>query len=109
MQKDGHMRSGLSVMDNLNEMKAGFETAYIDSNAVSNLAYKPQFLSNDYKEGKKVLSSIEDELWACDQFQISVAFITLGGIRILFLQIWVEYRWMHYLLMKDLERWIESQ
>ena len=27
-----------------------------------------------------MLSSIEDELLMCDQFQISVAFITLGGI-----------------------------
>lgn len=62
------------------ELRLGFETAYIDGNVASNLAYKPQFVSNNYKEGKKVLSSIEDELLACDQFQISVAFITLGGI-----------------------------
>lgn len=62
------------------ELRAGFETAYIDKTYASNLAYKPQFISNNYKEGKKVLSSIEDELLACDQFQISVAFITLNGI-----------------------------
>ena len=37
-------------------------------------------LSNNHKEGKKVLSSIEDELMTCDKFQISVAFITMGGI-----------------------------
>ena len=67
-------------MSQLNELRLGFETAYIDGNVASNLAYKPQFVSNNYKEGKKVLSSIEDELLACDQFQISVAFITLGGI-----------------------------
>ena len=62
------------------ELRLGFETAYIDENVASNLAYKPQFVSNNYKEGKKVLSSIEDELLSCEQFQISVAFITLGGI-----------------------------
>ena len=67
-------------MSQLNELRLGFETAYIDGNVASNLAYKPQFVSNNYKEGKKVLSSIEDELLSCDQFQISVAFITLGGI-----------------------------
>ena len=67
-------------MSQLNELRLGFETAYIDGTVASNLAYKPQFVSNNYKEGKKVLSSIEDELLACDQFQISVAFITLGGI-----------------------------
>ena len=32
------------------------------------------------KKGKKVLSSIEDELLTCDRFQISVAFITMSGI-----------------------------
>ena len=32
------------------------------------------------KEGKKVLSSVEDELLKCDRFQISVAFITMSGI-----------------------------
>lgn len=61
-------------------IRNGFETAYIDGSVVSNAAYQPQFVSNNYKKGKKVLSSIEDELLACDQFQISVAFITLGGI-----------------------------
>ena len=38
------------------------------------------FCQNNHKEGKKVLSSIEDELMTCDKFQISVAFITMGGI-----------------------------
>lgn len=62
------------------ELKAGLETAFINNEYNSNLAYQPQFLSNNHKEGKKVLSSIEDELMACDKFQISVAFITMGGI-----------------------------
>lgn len=61
-------------------IRNGFETAYIDGAVVSNTAYQPQFVSNNHKEGKKVLSSIEDELLSCDRFQISVAFITLGGI-----------------------------
>ena len=64
----------------IEELQKGIETAYIDGSIVSNSLYKPQFVANDYKEGKKVLSSIEDELLACDQFQISVAFITMGGI-----------------------------
>ncbi len=58
----------------------GFETAYIDGSVVSNAIYKPQFVSNNHKAGKKVISSIEDELLACDRFQISVAFITMSGI-----------------------------
>lgn len=67
-------------MKEIEELRLGLETAYIDGNVALNLMYKPQFASNNYKEGKKVLSSIEDELLMCDQFQISVAFITLGGI-----------------------------
>ena len=67
-------------MTNYDELRAGFETAYIDGTVASSIAYRPQFISNNYKEGKKVLSAIEDELLKCDRFQISVAFITLGGI-----------------------------
>ena len=67
-------------MDKRNELRLGFETAYIDGSVASNRFYSPQFVSNNYKDGKKVLSSIEDELLRCDKFQISVAFITLGGI-----------------------------
>ncbi len=66
--------------DKILELRSGFETAFIDGTYASNLAYKPQFVSNNYKEGKKVLSSIEEELLVCDQFQISVAFITMSGI-----------------------------
>lgn len=66
--------------EKLAEIRNGFETAYIDGTFSSNLAYKPQFVSNNYREGKKVLSSIEDELLVCNQFQISVAFITMSGI-----------------------------
>ncbi len=68
------------TQDKWNELQGGFETAYIDASHTSNLAYKPQFISNNYKLGRKVLSSIEDELLVCERFQISVAFITMSGI-----------------------------
>ena len=67
-------------MNATEELRWGLETAYIDGTVASNMAFKPQFVSNNYKEGKKVLSSIEEELLTCEQFQISVAFITMGGI-----------------------------
>ena len=67
-------------MNELSELRAGLETAYIDGNVASNSYYRPQFVSNNHKEGKKVLSSIENELLNCDRFQISVAFITMSGI-----------------------------
>ena len=61
-------------------LEQGLAAAFINRSISSNLAYKPQFVSNDYRQGKKVLSSIEDELFSCDEFAISVAFITRGGI-----------------------------
>lgn len=64
----------------LDEIKQGMKTAYIDHAIPSTLAYRPQFVSNDYHEGRKVLSFIEDELHTCDSFKISVAFITMSGI-----------------------------
>ena len=64
----------------IDQMQDGFNTAYIDKAYSSNLAYKPQFISNNYKEGRKVLSSIESELLSCKEFFISVAFITMGGV-----------------------------
>ena len=67
-------------MSKLDEVRLGFETAFIDGSVVSSNVYRPQFVSNNHKDGKKVLSSIEDELLACDRFQISVAFITMSGI-----------------------------
>lgn len=70
----------MSREEQLNDLREGFETAYVDGNVASKMIYKPQFISNNHKEGKKVLSSVEDELLSCDRFQISVAFITMGGI-----------------------------
>lgn len=62
------------------QLKQGLSTAFINQNNSSNLAYTPQFVSNNYKEGRKVISAIEDELLSCEEFAISVAFITMGGI-----------------------------
>ena len=64
----------------INELKNGLSAAYINGSLATNLAYKPAFISNNPEEGKKVISSVEDELLRCDQFQISVAFITMGGV-----------------------------
>ena len=62
------------------QFQSGFNTAFINSNTNSNLAYRPQFIYNNNKDGQKVFSAIEDELCKCDSFTISVAFITRGGI-----------------------------
>lgn len=62
------------------ELIEGFQTAAIHASYQSNLAYRPEFLSNNPSTGRKVLVSIEQELANCDQFKISVAFITNSGI-----------------------------
>ena len=72
--------------DKVIQLQQGLKTAFIDQTIASNLAYKPQFVSNNYKEGRKVISSIEDEFLLCDEFAISVAFITMSGIQNLFLR-----------------------
>lgn len=71
---------GNTVNTALNELHNGLTTAYIDSAYNSTLAFRPEFISNDYKKGKKVISVIEHELLNCESFCISVAFITEGGV-----------------------------
>lgn len=66
--------------DHNKELIEGFQTAAIHASYQSNLAYRPEFLSNNPSTGRKVLVSIEQELASCDQFKISVAFITNSGI-----------------------------
>ena len=67
----------------INELQNGLSAAYINGSVAANLAYKPAFVSNNPEEGKKVISSVEDELLRCEEFQISVAFITMGGVILL--------------------------
>ncbi len=66
--------------EQLRQLKQGLQSAFITADSNSNLAYKPQLLTNDYHKGQKILSSIEDELLHCEEFSISVAFITKSGI-----------------------------
>lgn len=65
--------------EKIDEIYSGMKTAYIDNSYNSNLAYRPQFITNDHKRGIKVLTHIENELLHCDEFSISVAFINRGG------------------------------
>lgn len=51
-----------------NELNEGIRTAFIDSGSPSNLAYRPEFVTNDYKNGIKVLSHIDRELRNCEEF-----------------------------------------
>ena len=61
----------------INELQNGLSAAYINGSVAANLAYKPAFVSNNPEEGEKVISSVEDELLRCDEFQISVTWDNL--------------------------------
>lgn len=64
----------------LYKIRQGAEDAFIEYRNASNLAFKPEFVVNNYEQGQKVLSVIDRELADCNEFSISVAFITESGI-----------------------------
>lgn len=61
------------------DLMTGLTTSFINQSVNSNSLYQSEFVYNDYKQGKKVLVSLEQELKRCDEFFISVAFITDSG------------------------------
>jgi superfamily II DNA or RNA helicase len=65
-------------VNNEDNIIIGAKTALINENINSNDNFKPKFISNNLNN--KVLTSIKEELQDCDEFYISVAFITKGGI-----------------------------
>lgn len=56
------------------------QTGYVDKSILSNLDYQPELLVNQKNPPKKVLSTIIHELENCNQFYISVAFVTTCGV-----------------------------
>ena len=67
-------------LDCLSEMTEGFKAAFVNKNIISQEDYRPQFVYNSRKAKQKVLTSLEKELANCDEFMISVAFVTMSGI-----------------------------
>ena len=64
----------------LDHLHGSLTTGFINQNFDSVRAYRPELLLNDKNLGKKVLTTIEQELRTCDEFLFSVAFITTSGI-----------------------------
>lgn len=64
----------------LDHLHGSLTTGFIDQNFDSVRTYRPELLLNDKNLGKKVLTTIEQELRTCDEFMFSVAFITTSGI-----------------------------
>ena len=67
-------------MDIQQAISQSIQTGFINHMIQSDKAYRPELLTNDHKQGKKVLSTILRELESCDEFWFSVAFVTTGGI-----------------------------
>ena len=53
------------------DIRAGFETAYIDSNIISSEAFKPSFVSNNYKQGKKVVHQLRMSCYLVIDFKLA--------------------------------------
>jgi superfamily II DNA or RNA helicase/HKD family nuclease len=68
-------------MDKLIQIfNSSLQTGYIDKNVLSDAAFQPELLVNQKNPPKKVLSTILHELENCNQFYISVAFVTTSGV-----------------------------
>ena len=68
-------------MDNLTQIfNNSLQTGYVDKTILSNLDYQPELLVNQKNPPKKVLTTILHELGNCNQFYISVAFVTTSGV-----------------------------
>ena len=63
---------------NRDEIINGARTAFVDENIDSSSDFRPKLLYNSRET--KVINTIKDELRNCDEFIISAAFITMGGI-----------------------------
>ncbi|MBJ2174524.1 DUF3427 domain-containing protein [Aureibaculum sp. A20] len=68
-------------MDRITEIfNTSLQTGYVDRTILSNVDYQPELLVNQKNPPKKVLSTIIHELENCNQFFISVAFVTTSGV-----------------------------
>ncbi len=68
-------------MDELKQIfSKSLQTGYLDKSILSNLDYQPELLVNKRKPPLKVLSTILNEFDKCNQFFISVAFVTTSGV-----------------------------
>lgn len=68
-------------MDDLfQRFNQSLQSGYVDKSILSSLDYQPELLVNQKNPPKKVLSTILHELEHCNQFYISVAFVTTSGV-----------------------------
>lgn len=66
--------------DLIQNFTKSLQTGFLDKSILSSIDFQPELLVNHKNPPKKVLSTILHELDKCDQFYISVAFVTTGGV-----------------------------
>jgi superfamily II DNA or RNA helicase/phage repressor protein C with HTH and peptisase S24 domain len=64
----------------IEEFKKSLNTGFVDKDTNSDILYQPELLVNQKRPKKKVLSTIIQELSNCEEFYISVAFVTTSGV-----------------------------
>lgn len=62
------------------ELRKSLETGFIDKELLSNTELQPELLVNQKRPPLKVLTNILHELSICEEFWISVAFVTSSGV-----------------------------
>lgn len=67
-------------MGEINSLSQSLQQSFINKAQNANKNYQAALLTNDKKEGKKFLSTLLKELGQCDEFFISVAFVTNSGV-----------------------------
>lgn len=67
-------------MGEINSLSQSLQQSFINKAQNINKNYQAALLTNDKKEGKKFLSTLLKELGECDEFFISVAFVTNSGV-----------------------------
>jgi superfamily II DNA or RNA helicase/HKD family nuclease len=63
-----------------NSLVESLTKGFIDKTKIGNNQYLPKIVVNDKINGRKVLTSIQNQLNTCDTFWFSVAFATSGGV-----------------------------
>ena len=64
-------------------LKSGLERGFIDYTTPATEDHIPRFITNNPSRGEKVITSIREEMRACDSFMFSVAFVTYDGVNAL--------------------------
>ena len=64
----------------IDELSKSLQTGFVDKESISEKLYQPTLLVNKKTPPQKVLTTILEELRYCDEFYISVAFVTTSGI-----------------------------